>query len=709
MKSVFKFVAVALVAVVVLLTVAAIALPLLFDPNDYRDDLVQRVEEATGRDLQIQGDIAMSVFPWLGLELGPMQLGNAPGFEGDNFASTERISVRIKLVPLLSRRLEADTIIVEGLQLNLARDAKGLTNWADLAGDLGGRKSTTGGGEAVDEEGSVVSLAALTVGGVSVEDGKVTWRDAQSDLALVLSDVGLKTGRVEQGRPVNVQFGMNVTAESLDIAGRVGVETTLTLDLAGAKLSLSPVTLKASLAGAAVPGAKADVTVGAVGIQYDAKAHSAAFNGLEARLHNLALSADLKATGLNAAPLVTGNLQAVEFSLRELLGALAIEVPPTADPKVLEKVAFGAKVRAGPGSLTLSDLQAVLDDSTLRGKFAVPAFVGPTLRFDLVLDQLDADRYLPPDSKTAPRGQAGEAPANPEKPDFRALRKLDAAGKFKLGRLKIANLTTTQASVEIVAKNGLVRIDPAAAQLYGGAYAGKISFDARKDVSIIKVDESLKGIEAEPLLKDLNGQDRLAGTGNVDAKLTTAGLDINAMKAALSGTVKFSFENGAVRGVNIGRLIREAKAKLKGRQLPPDKEQLQTDFSEMSGSIRFKKGVGHNKDFVAKSPLLRVKGHGSADLNAETMNYRIEARVVGTAKGQGGADLKELSGVTIPVRVGGTFAEPTYGLDVAALAKVLAKSKAAGIVGGDKAEVLDKLKKSGSGGVKSLLKGLLGN
>ena len=357
-------------------------------------------------------------------------------------------------------------------------------------------------------------------------------------------------------------------------------------------------------------------------------------------------------------------------------------------------------------------MKAVLDDSTLSGEVSVPAFAGPTLRFDLNLDQLDADRYLPPkaegtdEAKSGGGGSGGAAKKGAEKPDFTALRKLDALGEFKLGKLKIANLTTTKAMVKLTAKGGLVRLNPTAAQLYEGTYAGNISFDARKDVPVIKVDEVLKGIQAEPLLRDLNGQDKLAGTGNVEAKLTTRGLDPDAIKAALNGTVKFSFENGAVKGVNIARLIREGKAKLKGESLPPAKEELKTDFSEMSGSIRFKKGIGRNKDFVAKSPLLRIKGQGNANLVKETIKYKVESTVVSTSKGQGGAELAELKGITIPVKVGGTFAEPTYGLDGAALAKALAKSKAADLVGGGKTKALDNLKKDGA---KGLLKGVLGN
>ena len=73
-----------------LVVAAAIILPLVVDPNDFKDEISQAVESKTGRVLAIEGDIGLSVFPWLGLEIGPTSLSNAPGFSAAPFAGYGR-------------------------------------------------------------------------------------------------------------------------------------------------------------------------------------------------------------------------------------------------------------------------------------------------------------------------------------------------------------------------------------------------------------------------------------------------------------------------------------------------------------------------------------------------------------------------------------------------------------------------------------------
>ena len=95
-------------------------------------EITQAVKQQTGRDLDLRGDIKLSVFPWLGLELGDTRLSNAPGFGKKPFVKIERVGVKVKLLPLLRSQVIVDKIILDGLQLNLARNQKGVTNWDDL-------------------------------------------------------------------------------------------------------------------------------------------------------------------------------------------------------------------------------------------------------------------------------------------------------------------------------------------------------------------------------------------------------------------------------------------------------------------------------------------------------------------------------------------------------------------------------------------------
>ena len=144
-------------------------------------------------------------------------------------------------------------------------------------------------------------------------------------------------------------------------------------------------------------------------------------------------------------------------------------------------------------------------------------------------------------------------------------------------------------------------------------------------------------------------------------------------------------------------MIREAYARIKGTKLPPEEVEQKTDFSELRGSFHIVNGIATNNDFTAMTPLLRINGKGTANLPAETMDYRIQATVVTTLKGEGGEELKDLVGIPIPIHVTGSFDDPRYALDTQALAEALAKSKLQDVLE-------DKL---GDNAVNGLLKGLL--
>ncbi len=102
-----------------LIVATAIIVPLVVDPNDFKDEIAQVVESKTGRGLAIEGDLGLSVFPWLGLEIGPTSLSNAPGFSEAPFAQMDAVEVRVKLMPLLRKELEMDTVLLKGLRLSL--------------------------------------------------------------------------------------------------------------------------------------------------------------------------------------------------------------------------------------------------------------------------------------------------------------------------------------------------------------------------------------------------------------------------------------------------------------------------------------------------------------------------------------------------------------------------------------------------------------
>ena len=159
----------AVAALVALLVVAAAIVATTFDPNDYKSVATDAFAARTGRTLSIDEDLRLDYFPWLAVETGGVTVGSAPAFAeaGQPFATARRVAARVKLLPLLSRRVEIGAVEVEGLTLNLARDADLRGNWEDLleaaAEPPGGAAPQTG----------AANRSGFAIGGVRIRDGNI--------------------------------------------------------------------------------------------------------------------------------------------------------------------------------------------------------------------------------------------------------------------------------------------------------------------------------------------------------------------------------------------------------------------------------------------------------------------------------------------------------------------------------------------------------
>lgn len=674
MKAFFKIIGIIALVVVVLVIGAAVALPMLINPEDIKKEVTVKVKEETGRELKIAGDVGFTVFPWLGLEMGRVEFGNPPGFQSPLFAATEKVGIRVKLMPLLDRKLEMDTVVIHGLTLNLERNAKGKTNWEDLAQhDRKAARPSAGGPDA--------SLAAFAIGGLDIRDGTLSWRDAQAGQQYVVRQLSLQTGALSPGKPVDVNLGFDVESDKPKMTGRVEGEGRILADADSQVIEARGLSLTANLVGDTLPGGKADVTLSADAVA-DGKQQTLKIQNLKLTALDLNLSGNLDAKAGGKSASFQGQLMVSEFNPRALLKALGQSPPDTADAGVLTKASLNTSLSGTENSIALKPMKMKLDDSNLDGEVSVKNFSRPAVGFQMALDQIDADRYLPPpeEGSGAKAASPGAAASSAGQLPMDTLRQLNVDGKLSVGKIKIAKLNISDLKATITASNGVIRLSPISANLYDGTYAGDIALDARKDQPRISANEKLAGIQAGPLLKDLQGEERITGKGDVTVKVNAVGAEADSIKKTLNGNAAFIFRDGALKGVNIGQMIREARAKLQGKAVPSSDEPAQTDFAELSGTMKFVNGLGTNDDLAMKSPLLRITGAGQADLPTEKIDYRVNTKVVATSKGQGGKELQDLAGVTIPIKVSGTFQQPSYGLDVEALGQALAKSKAEELV-----------------------------
>ena len=250
----------ALVAILAaLVVVAIIVLPLVIDPNDYKEEISAEVARHTGRTLTIEGDMALSVFPWLGLDIGPAQLSNAAGFDVPYMARMKSVQVRVKLLPLLKKQLEVDTVRLNGLELNLARDKDGRTNWADLAGE-----SAADTGKAAEEAGSEKTgdgLAGLAIGGIEVADARLTWDDRTTATRYEITDLAFTTGAIEPDRAFDLDLDFRVSAVQPAVEGRFHLKGSVLLAAGLRAVDVKAATIDIDATGAGVPGKQVSLSL----------------------------------------------------------------------------------------------------------------------------------------------------------------------------------------------------------------------------------------------------------------------------------------------------------------------------------------------------------------------------------------------------------------------------------------------------------------
>ncbi|MGH8402571.1 MAG: AsmA family protein, partial [Gammaproteobacteria bacterium] len=171
----FKIAGIVIAIIIVLIIILVIVLPLVINPNDFKPQIAKAVQDKTGRELSIPGNIKLSIFPWLGAQIGPMSLGNAPGFGNTPFASINETDVHVRFWPLLRGKIEVGTVKLDGLNLDLERDASGQDNWHDILDHLRGPASAakSSGGRTGN------GFSNLQVQGFSVSNSGLRWSDAQ--------------------------------------------------------------------------------------------------------------------------------------------------------------------------------------------------------------------------------------------------------------------------------------------------------------------------------------------------------------------------------------------------------------------------------------------------------------------------------------------------------------------------------------------------
>jgi len=323
----------------------------------------------------------------------------------------------------------------------------------------------------------------------------------------------------------------------------------------------------------------------------------------------------------------------------------------------LGQFAFSGGIAAGSNSLAMTDATIGLDDIHASGSLSVTMAGKPKITAALSVDALDFGRLT--GGGTGPAtGSSGPAAI-----DLAMLRQFDADIRLEANRLGYGDIKAGPATATLSVAGGVARLAVPQASFYDGVVSANVTANGAGDVPAIELVAGMNGVQALPLLTDAAGFQHIEGRLKADVQVKGSGANTEVFARSLNGPVSVAFSDGALRGIDVVGLVRNLQSLIAtGYAQNAD---AKTEFTELAASLRIENGVGRSEDLRLLGPFVRMSGQGSIDLAAQTIDIRLDPRVVGSLDGQGG-DF-DVSGLGMPVIVTGALSRPSIYPDISGI------------------------------------------
>ena len=614
-----KILGIAVAGLIALVVLAAMAVLLLVDPNAYRADIERLAQQKTGRPLHIGGKLDLKLFPWVAISIADVQLGNSPAYGSAPFVTVRQASVGVRLVPILRKRLEISRLSIDGLTANLVSRSVSENNWKDLAAPKSGATPGSGG------------VPQASIAGVEISNATLIYRDEAKKSVTALSNLHLHTGAVGGTDPVDATLEFDYGNGGSKPVAHIAIATRAQLPGDSSQVALRDLDIHGTWFGSVPSTAQPlNFSLRSASVVLDTQAQSLAPATFTAQAGAVDLQLSASGEQLFADRVVTGKLAVPRLAARSVLTSLGIALPATRDPHALSALALSCDYRLTVKQLQLKNLDLTLDDTRVRGAAAIEDLDTMALAYDLSVDRIDFDRYLPPKlaahSQTATTAAVSGAQTPPTPLPIETLRKLNVRGTLQVREATYSGLSFSGVSLPLEARGGRVHLGPTRAGLLGGTYNGDIVLDASRGVSAtaqVSMNEHVKGVDAGALMKAMLDTKRLSGHGDVNAIVSGAGNTDAAILRSLGGKIDFNVKQGALNGLDLSYELQRAQILLQ-KQLPPARSGPErTPFNSFAGSANLDKGVARNDDLSIETDLLRAHGQGTLDLGTKAIDYRL--------------------------------------------------------------------------------------
>ncbi len=705
-----------LTAIVVLIAGLFFVAPMFISTDEVRSELFARVEQMTGYRLRVSGPLDITVFPSLALVAEDVGIAEPTATGDKEFATANKVRFDLLLTGLLQGKVRVREVTLVNPVVAVPQ-----TSAANALPPPGaGPAAPTG------QPGTAPSARAASPSGEGGTTGMAGFAEQLKSVSL--DKLVIKNGTVtlpsSDGKP-----GTNI--EKLDLTASLpGYDEPLTLDTAAVvdgksmKLGATIGNFGPFLGGATVPvRIKADLPE----TLDDPVSLSGSASYKNDTLTLPQFSAKSGNKTLSGAAVYAGG----EATLSQLTGTMGRDT-------------FAGTVHYKDNIVTINPLRANVRGAVLAGQvqanlankvpYVVAAIGAKTIDINAWTGTEKSSpkatkKSLPKKSQSTKssggkkQGRGGTTRANPasgnawsnERIDFSVLRSVNGKVNVRAEQLIYEDVKIAPVSLQVTLDGGKLNAELAQFGLYGGAGNAAVVVDASSKHPTQRVNASLQNFDGRTFLRDAAGLDSIEGKGTVSLNVTATGASQRAIVGTLGGNADIEFQNGAIRGLNVAKMMRSlGKGALNGWQGGATET---TDFASLGASFQISKGVAQTQDIHLLGPLVTVKGGGTVNLPQQALKLRVDPQLVASLEGQGRT--QELAGLGVPVMIVGPWASPKIFPDIKGIlenpAEAIARYKQFGqdlknLPGGlgGAAEALDGVVKDGKIDQQKLIEGIGG-
>jgi len=702
--SLFIKIAAAILGLLILLVGGvAIYLSTVFNANDYKAEIQALIKQQTQLELKIDGELELSVFPWLGVSVEDTSI-NSPG---GHLASAGYARIFAKFAPLLKGQVEVDGIALRDIKLHLIKDAKGRGNWQFNTADKS--KADTSSSQSTE-----ISVADFALGYLQIENAEVSYRDLATGDFHQFQNMDFRVNNVSSNSDFPISADFQYLNNDLNTPTQAHLTSQISLNLNKQKLSLSDTVLDigstritsvleiqhllkapfidghinitelkpADWSGVLQQPALADIALDLdlkSDFQVDTGKGQLAFQEMTLTGSELELKGAMNVNGLNDKLSYLGKLTVHQLNPNALLTSMGIDTPSTAKTNVLKSLTGQLDFKGSDQDFQLSNINLKLDDSTLKGSAGINSFSSLASRFALTIDSLNLDNYLPTDTTASTANQETQgnvSTAEAQLLPLDTLRDLKTQGHLRIGTLVASGHQIDNFDANISANNGFINLKSLTGNLYDGTLSSSASIDARGKIPQINFNKQLTGIQAAPLLTSLAEVDYVDGIMDLQINATTYGNTLTAIKKTIIGEVNFKVTDGLLKNTNIEQLVCKSIARIRDRNYSATEDQPNTHFKEFNGHMNIVKGVMQTDRLQIALNTLQVNGSGVINLPEDTLDYSIRAKIQGDLENQACEVHERYRDIAWPLRCKGNFSDELSdlcGLDQRELQNIVAQ------------------------------------